>query len=53
MFGPLVNLSKVCYEPVERAAILPRYFAPCQVEIVGKRATPEVNSRRKSKGICE
>ena len=28
MFGPLVNLSKVCYEPVEVAAILSGYFAP-------------------------
>ena len=31
MVGPLVNLFKVCYEPVEVAAILPRYFAPHQV----------------------
>ena len=32
MVGPLVNLSKVCYEPIEVAEILPRYFAPHQVK---------------------
>jgi hypothetical protein len=32
MVGPLVNLSKVCYEPVEVAAILPRYLVPHQVK---------------------